>query len=96
MGGWQYSVDSLTIDFTNAWKNQNLPVRLAGKLRCPLFRDAEAASATNLFSCCSGPLGFSRAKGSDGKISYNPTAAFLIRSGKGGENASNLKDNVSL
>lgn len=74
LGGWRYSVSMLEIDFTNAWKNDNQPAHLEGKLRCPLFKDEEDK---NLFSYA-GNLTFLRAKEKDGKIQYHPSAAFGI------------------
>ncbi|MBI1226059.1 MAG: choice-of-anchor D domain-containing protein [Bacteroidetes bacterium] len=74
LGGWQYSVDFLEIDFDNAWKNDNQPAHLEGKLRCPLFKDDEDK---NLFSYA-GNLSFERSKDKDGKFHYHPSAAFGI------------------
>jgi hypothetical protein len=76
MGGWQYSLDTLVIDFMGAAEeDEGMPVQIAGMLRCPVFKyDSEED-----LLAYSGQLAFVRETDEETEeVNYHPGAVFTV------------------
>ncbi|MCC6724874.1 MAG: hypothetical protein IT258_10215, partial [Saprospiraceae bacterium] len=76
MGGWQYSLDTLVMDYIAASEeDEGMPVQIAGMLRCPVFKydSEEDLLAYN------GQLAFVRETDEETEeLNYHPGAVFTV------------------
>jgi hypothetical protein len=73
LGGWQYSVDSLTVSFGGEEENA---CHIAGKLKCPVFKDNNGVDLI----AYTGDIGFTRSA-----QEYRPSGSFAVgEEGDGG------------